>query len=94
LVKRIYPFFDEVNSTGTAATIALQLKDRVRGPITITDTQTYTLGQTNRFTTHYRRGRLGQAVVTFTSSNGGFGTQMTLDGYDFDLPMGSPGGQR
>lgn len=89
LIKRIYPFAEVGGSYNLQ--VALAMQDRVGGPITLTDIQQFNLAAPlNRFTTHYRRGRVG--AVTFSTP--GPSQPWTLDGYDWSLPEGSPGGQR
>jgi hypothetical protein len=114
LVKRIYPFLETFSigagSTGPvqsasafSLTVKLQMQDRIGGATTLTDTQTIAplgldSGTANRFTTHYRRGRV--AKITFsttghiTAGNAVGDCTFVLDGYDWDLPAGSKGGQR
>jgi len=113
LVKRIYPFLETQaigaanvgpaqSTSAFTLTVTLKLQDRIGGAVTVTDAQTLLplsldTGTANRFTTHYRRGRV--ASVTF-STTGVLGSGSTgdcsfvLDGYDWDLPLGSKGGQR
>lgn len=102
LVKRVYPFASTAGlDSGTYnLVVTLKMKDRIDGNVVITDAQNFPIttiatdtGDSNRFTTHYRRGRVAQ--ITFsTPGNATFGQAWTLDGYDIDIPRGSPGGQR
>lgn len=93
LIKRVYPYVEQ-SSGAYNLTVTLMMQDRIGGSTTITDTQTIAVNNpANRFTTHYRRGRV--ANVTFsTAGNALTGQPWTLDGYDWELPHGSPGGQR
>jgi hypothetical protein len=93
LVKRVYPFVDEALTTATSFTVTVNLADRVGAAPAITDAQTFTVGTATRFTTHYRRGRIGSVTFSMTSANSG-ASSFTLEGFDIDLPLGSPGGQR
>lgn len=83
LVKRVYPLV-EYQASGTVS-VAVSLYDEVGGQVKITDTQTFDPSYAgNRFTVHYRRGRLAQVKISGTSG-------WKLDGYDWDVV---PGGQR
>jgi len=101
LVKRIYPFIESasINVGGTTINVTLAMQDRLGGVTTSTtlSTYVYTGGPTeptNRFVTPYRRGRV--ATITFAAGVAGAITAapFILDGYDWDLPTRSPGGQR
>jgi hypothetical protein len=93
LVKRVYPFVDENETTATSFTVTVNLADRVGAAAAITDAQTFTVGTATRFTTHYRRGRIGSVTFSMTTSAGN-PKAFSLEGFDIDLPLGSPGGQR
>lgn len=109
LVKRIYPFIETASlnqNTATTITITITLGDRIGGRTTITDTQTLVylnpssvlpIEPTNRFTTHYRRGRVGSLTISSGIAGNIIGHPFICDGYDWDLPghgSAGPGGQR
>lgn len=115
LVKRIYPFLETQppgvgitvpvqSATPFTLSVALAMQDRIGGATTLTDTQTILplsldTGTANRFTTHYRRGRVAKITFSTTGQTLADGLPVgdctfILDGYDWDLPMGSKGGQR
>jgi hypothetical protein len=84
LVKRVYPEIEYINDPASRVSVTLTMQDALGGPTTITDTQTFNPDYSgNRFTTHYRRGRV--ATVTI-SDNQGLG--WICDGYDFDWVNG------
>lgn len=86
LVRRIYPFVKQ--ASGYSLTVILTLFDQLSGNSVITDTQTMAMDYSaNRFTSHFRRGRLAQ--VQFSTA--GPSQPWSLEGYDWDV---SSGGQR
>lgn len=93
LVKRVYPFV-EYSDVSYNLTVQLSMFDYIGGSTiatsnpTLIDTQTTAINETgNRFTTHFRRGRLMQ----LTFSTPGPSQPWVLDGYDVDVV---PGGVR
>ena len=84
LVSRVYPGV-AYNATGYPLTVSLTMYDQVGGKASFTDVQTIATNYSgNRFTTHYRRGRLGQ--VTFSTP--GPSQPWELQGFDWDARMG------
>jgi hypothetical protein len=99
LIKRVYPFAETafLDAGPYNLVVTLTLQDRIGGATQITDIQNFPIttadvAGTNRFTTHYRRGRV--AAVTFSTPGSPTGQNWALDGYDWELPAGSPGGKR
>lgn len=87
IVKRIYPFVTFV--TGNySLNVTLQLQDAVGGPVTISDLQSMPINYSgNRFTDHFRRGRV--ASVRFDTAGSASGGQpWELQGYDWDVMPG------
>lgn len=85
LVKRVYPFIQ--TGSGTLQ-VTLNMFDQLGGTVAIVDIQNFALNYSgNRFTTHYRRGRLAQIAFSSNSTT----TSWTMDGYDWDV---EPGGVR
>lgn len=89
LVKRVYPFVRQIVGASYSLTNTLSLYDAVNGPAKIHDIQSMPLDYSgNRFTTHYRRGRLGQLQFGTPGPN----QPWTLDGYDWDVVPGGLAG--
>lgn len=85
LVKRVYPFIEVVQNSSYNIAVTLTMYDQVGGMTAITDVQQLNPGYAgNRFTTHYRRGRL--AAVKFSTT--GPSQPWALDGYDIDAVAG------
>ena len=87
LVKRVYPEIEPISPGPAPVTVTLTLQNAVGGPQIISDVQTFDAtyaATSNRFTTHYRSGRV--AAVTI-SDDAGLG--WVCDGYDWDwVPRG------
>jgi hypothetical protein len=80
LVKRVYPEIEYIAGAGNQVSVTLTLQDAPAGPTTITDTQAFDPSYAgNRFTTHYRRGRVATVTISDTRGLG-----WICDGYDFD----------
>lgn len=84
LITRVYPEVDYIAEPASPLIVTLTLQDAPTGPVTITDTQTFDPSYAgNRFTVHYRRGRVG--AVTFSDRDG---LGWTAAGYDWDWTNG------
>lgn len=87
IVTRVYPFMLALQA-GYSLNVQLQMYDQTGGMVTISDVKSMPMNYSgNRFTTHYRAGRLGQVTV----STPGPSQPWELWGYDWDVV---PGGVR
>ena len=82
LVKRIYPEIEPISPGPAGVTVTLTLQNAIGGPTVITDVQTFDAtyaATSNRFTTHYRSGRVGAVTISDAAGLG-----WVCDGYDWD----------